>query len=357
MKVMLIAYHFDEYMLELFSALSKLDTYIVLILITNNPIPKGYEKNNLITIKKPRTRNVVKNVFILQRLRNEIKDFQPNVIHFQGCTFWFCLILRQYYKKIKFVHTIHDVCPHEGEGSLFKKCINHYFRKHSNLFIVHGEFLKKLLLEICPWIKQDSVYSIAHGPLSVYSKQNSDVYSEINNSVLFFGRLSKYKGLQYLIKAEPLISEFIEDFRIVIAGDGVDFVNFEKMMKDKSKFIILNRYIKNQEIPKIFQESSLVVLPYIEASQSGVIPLAYEFRKPVIATSVGSIPEVVDHGVTGFVIEPKNSKQIAENIIYLLQNPTLRKKMGENGFEKLQRDMNWNNIADKTKNVYLDSLK
>jgi glycosyltransferase involved in cell wall biosynthesis len=97
-------------------------------------------------------------------------------------------------------------------------------------------------------------------------------------------------------------------------------------------------------------------LPYIEASQSGVIPTAYGFKKPVVVTSAGSIPEIVDDGITGFIVPPKDVNALAEAIIKLLKDRELRRKMGENAYKKLKKDLSWDNIAEKTIQVYKETI-
>ena len=79
---------------------------------------------------------------------------------------------------------------------------------------------------------------------------------------------------------------------------------------------------------ELFQRASIVVLPYIEGSQTGIIPIAYSFKKPVIATNVGSISEVVEDGVTGFIVPPRDSHALADAIIKILKDDDLRKRDG-----------------------------
>jgi glycosyltransferase involved in cell wall biosynthesis len=109
-------------------------------------------------------------------------------------------------------------------------------------------------------------------------------------------------------------------------------------------------------VTKLFQEASLVVLPYIDGSQSGVIPMAYAFSKPVVTTNVGSLPENVDDGITGYIVPPRDSQKLAEAIIDLLINSEKRKKMGMNAFKKTQEELAWKNIATKTLEIYKKAL-
>jgi glycosyltransferase involved in cell wall biosynthesis len=128
------------------------------------------------------------------------------------------------------------------------------------------------------------------------------------------------------------------------------------MMINRDNFIVHNYRIPYKEGAELFQRCSVVVLPYIDASQSGVIPTAYGFKKPVVVTNVGSIPEIVDDGVTGFIVPPKNPEALAEAIIKLLKDEKSRKQMGENAYKKLKTDLSWDNIVEKTIEVYKKAI-
>lgn len=227
-------------------------------------------------------------------------------------------------------------------------------RKRADVTVVHGQSLKeKMVAEYR--IKTDRVFVVPLG--SPESKafvmhRRADTTEE-GNVVLFFGWIAPYKGLEYLIKAEPLITKEVPDAKIVIAGRGQDFGRYRAMMTGREdRFVVINRYISEEEGAELFQKSSVVVLPYVEASQSGVIPLAYEFKKPVVVTRVGSLPEVVRDGETGYIVPPKDQKTLAEAILRLLRDEKLREEMGENGYRFLLSDMNWDDIVKKTKFVY-----
>jgi glycosyltransferase involved in cell wall biosynthesis len=124
----------------------------------------------------------------------------------------------------------------------------------------------------------------------------------------------------------------------------------------QNKFNVLNYNISNQEAAELFQKCSVVVLPYIDASQSGVILPAYAFKKPVVITDVGSIAETVDDGVTGFIVPPKDTEALAKAIIKLLNDAKLRKIIGNNAYHKLKTDLSWDIIAQKTMQVYQKAL-
>ena len=95
-----------------------------------------------------------------------------------------------------------------------------------------------------------------------------------------------------------------------------------------------------------------MVLPYIEASQSGIVSLAYTFGKPVVVTNVGSIPEVVDDGQTGIIVPPENAEALAKALVELLNDDEKRERMGQNALFKAKTMLSWETIAEQTAAVY-----
>ena len=255
------------------------------------------------------------------------------------------------------VTTVHDVMHHVGDRRS-RKIPSFMFRlpvRYADQIIVHGEKLRKVMMEKSKR-SDDNIQVIPHGEFSFYKKFTRRTVKEENYLILFFGRIWEYKGLRYLIEAEPVITEKVPSAKIVIAGSGENFQKYQKMMVHREKFITYNNFIPNEMVAELFQKASVVVLPYIEASQSGVIPLAYAFKKPVVVTDVGSIPEVVDDGETGYIVPPRNSEKLAEAIIDLLKDKEKRKRMGENAYKKTEEELSWNNIAVKTIEVYKKAL-
>jgi glycosyltransferase involved in cell wall biosynthesis len=136
--------------------------------------------------------------------------------------------------------------------------------------------------------------------------------------MLFFGYVRKYKGLHYLLDAMPLVLKQIT-VKLLIAGE---FYDDEQQYREQIKKLGLNDfvsvhgdYIPNEEVGLFYYAADVVVLPYISATQSGIIQIAYNYDKPVITTDVGGLPEVVDQGKTGFIVPSENVEAIAESII------------------------------------------
>jgi len=295
----------------------------------------------------------MRDIWDILRLTQYIRKYKPDVIHIQDSVNWRIFLLALLNKNERLIVTIHDVQSHAGESNGWKDIFHRWLLKKANKIIVHGEFLKKQFQERFVDLMKN-VYVIPHGVLSVYQKWDEPTVREVEGLVLFFGRISHYKGIDVLLKAWPIVSREISTSKLVIAGKGQDISPYLEMIGELKNVEVDNRFIPHDEVPNLFRRASLVVIPYIEASQSGVIALAYAFSKPVVVTEVGSLPEVVDEGETGFIVSPNNHEALAEAIVKILENPNLRKNMVKSIYVKAIGELSWENVARKTVAVYSD---
>jgi glycosyltransferase involved in cell wall biosynthesis len=134
--------------------------------------------------------------------------------------------------------------------------------------------------------------------------------------VLFFGRVLPYKGLEYLLQAFQQLDP--NRFELVVAGEG----DVSGYALDRPNVRTINRFITDQEMPALFLEAHAVVLPYVAASQSGVAYMAFAFGRPVIATRVGALAEVIADGDTGYLVEPCDGAALASALERLADTAT-----------------------------------
>lgn len=277
------------------------------------------------------------------------KTFKPDIIHFTD--FNYLLIpLIPFIRKYPIIVTAHDVSVHEGSDTLFNKIVLRLFLMMGKYHIVHGEGLKNQLAK--KGFKEERISIIPHGDYSFFLKYKNEEVIE-SCDLLFFGRILKYKGLDYLLKAMKIVIDQNKGVRLVIAGSG-DIDEYQPLIEsiDITNLDIHNSFIPDHDVPKFFMAAKIVVLPYIEASQTGVVPIAYAFKKPVIATSVGAIPEMVEDGITGLIVPPKDENALAEAIIQLLNDDPGRKLMGEQAYVKMRQDLSWETVSEKTTELY-----
>ncbi len=362
MRIILYGW-FIDYQIQLANYLSQEHT--VMVVLPFDALPEEYigaldkgVKLRLLGWHKAKWYHY-RNVSLPFKIIKTINEFDPDIVHVQPQSphllFW---PVHPFLKRCPLVFTIHDVKPHPGSVTVLTRVMRWYAKRHFDHVFVHGEILKKQMIKEYN-ISNAQVHTIHIGEHEVapFMKHERPDIEEEGNLILFFGRIYKYKGLDYLIQAEPLITQEFPGARIIIAGIGENFDKYEKLMGNRrDKFIVHNYQIPYEEGAELFQRSSIVVLPYIEASQSGVIPTAYGFKKPVVVTDVGSISEIVDEGITGLIVPSRNPEALAEAIIKLLKAPNLRIEMGENAHKKLKTDFSWKKIGEKTVEVYKQAL-
>lgn len=135
---------------------------------------------------------------------------------------------------------------------------------------------------------------------------------------LFFGFVRPYKGLRYLLEAMPEVLRHV-DVRLVIAGefweDKGSYLERISRLGIEKAVTVVDRYVSNEETGTFFAAADVVVLPYTHVTQSAVVQLAFAFDKPVITTSVGELPRVVEEGKTGLIVPPQDSRALAAALV------------------------------------------
>jgi len=236
-------------------------------------------------------------------------------------------MVRRHLPTTKVLFICHNVIPHDV-GRMHLLLVKALLKK-GDFAIVHAEQERRLVQEAAPSIEvikhvhpiydffaASSVRS-EHELSLQYARTNLRI-SKDKLVLLFFGFVRPYKGLDLLIKAMPKIGERLDACLLVVGEFWENRTQFDEMIEDLSlteKVIIVDRYVPDNEVALYFSAADIVVLPYREATQSGIIQIAYGFRKPVITTDVGGLPEVVEEGRTGYVIPKDSPDAIAEAVL------------------------------------------
>ncbi len=329
-----------------FPAVSKFDTWLRERRIVDETI-------SLRLIDHPTTGRYLQKISMAFGLAQSIRELHPDVVHYQsGGTLWFPLAMSRL-RRFPLVVTIHDVTHHTGDrpSKAILVSTNFLVSHLSHEIIVHGQHQAEALSRTYRTPRK-KVNVVPMGSFPLYKAFWGGETKQDGQVVLFFGRMRAYKGLEVLIKAAPIIAARIPNVRIVIAGAGECESAHRAARERPDLFEIHNRYIPAEEVPNLFQRAALVVLPYLDATQTAVAPLAYLFGKPVVATAVGSIPEIVDDGKTGLLVAPGDELALAKAVATLLEDPKRREAMGQAAAAKVEQDLSWDSIAAKTLAVY-----
>lgn len=356
MKIAFLSYDFPEYCIRHANAMSA--DHQVLLMLPGNV---AEEYRHLLEpavhyepFHRPRYRQPFRQLATVIRILHKVRAYKPDVVHFQNGHLYFNLAL-SLLKKCPLIITIHDPRQHLGddESNLTPQALMDYGFKKADRVIVHGTALKPLVVNELGF-KDHLVHVIPH--VAIGDRKIDVPVTDDGNTLLFFGRIWEYKGLAYLIRAEPKISAEFPNLRIVIGGQGQDFDRYRRIMVHPDRFEVHNEWIGADQRARLFAAASIVVLPYVEATQSGVIPVAYTYAKPVIATRTGGLPDMVEHGHTGLLVPPRDSDALAEAVIALLRNEPRRLAMGRAGRDKLQRECSPQVVTRQTLDVYRETI-
>jgi len=306
---------------------------------------------------------------------------KPRILHIlwnNKLEFFDRTILMLYYKvrAKKIALTAHNVnqARRDSKDSLLNRVTLRIQYRLSDHIFVHT---KKMKDELC----QD--FGIAEKTITVIRHPINNAFPETNltpseakqrlglgndeKAILFFGRVRPYKGIENLLAAFKLISaNGRENYRLIIAGEpmkGSEAYLHEIQQTIKREFnqshvIVRIQFIPDEEIELYLKGADVLVLPYKEIFQSGVLFLAYSFGLPVVATDVGSFREEIVEGNTGFVCKPGDPAELAKAIQRYFASDLYKNLTARRQELKDYADANhsWHAVADLTRNAYAKML-
>lgn len=297
------------------------------------------------------------------KVARSIRRQNPELVIFPWWTsfwtapFWTITTLSKVFSNIRVLFLCHNVIEHES--NTFRKMCTRWILKNGDFFIVHSGNDKDNLLKMFPYAR---VRQSFHPIYDMFNYGSFDVQGErrrlglSGNIVLFFGFIREYKGLEYLFRAMPQVVENISA-NVLVVGEfwhnKEKYLQLIEELEIKKHVTIIDEYVPNEEVGKYFSAADLVVQPYVSATGSGIIQIAFGFHKPVIATRVGCLPEVVEDGKTGYLISPKSSSEIASAIVKFFQEKKA-KEFSENVKRENYR-FSWDRMVDVIEELALSA--
>ena len=248
-------------------------------------------------------------------------------------------------KGVKIICIIDNAIPHETR--FFDKPLARLFFRQCTHFIVMSDVVRNDLHQLYP-----EAHSLLL-PHPLYNhfgeKQDRKTACETLNlhpdkkTLLFFGLIRDYKGLDLLIDA---MASTDESYQLIIAGESYgDFGKYRQIIDvspAKNRIQVRNRYIADEEVPILFSAADALILPYKSATQSGVIPIAYHFEVPVLATDVGGLKETIEQAGTGLICQP-TAASLAEGIQKIFQSD---RTVFVANIQKEKKALSWENFAE-----------
>ena len=299
---------------------------------------------------------------------------KPDIIQFTKIEFPFEVLFIRYLYKRGFVLTqiCHEFESRESQGifsSIPLMFTGDAYTCFSAIFF-HAHENRNRFFAMYPSVSEDKTHIIPHGNsswlLDVPSRsaralQQHYGLQDGERVVLFFGLLAPSKGLDDLIDGFAIASRSCQA-KLIIAGFPTKHIDMNILRARVESYGLTNRvifdtrYIPLDEISPLMKIATVVVYPYRSSTQSGALQAAYIFGRPVIATTVGGLPEAVEDGQSGFLVQAESPGALAEKIITLINNPVLALKMGNYARYVAETRFNWQTVAKQIVQVYDDVL-
>ena len=359
MRVALLALHFAEYAGRLALALSARHEVLLVLRSSNAQNELSDDLRALlhgkVTVRslEPHRMRDPRTLGTSLQVNRMLQDFSPEVLHIQEVhpvlVGWTFLSFR---RRIPVVLTVHDPVEHSGgfHKHAWQWRIVTWLRRRASRIIVHGPRMQAELEDLDRRVA-GRIDVIPHGVLGRDSI-DSDVSGYEPGTFLFFGRVLAYKGLRYLLDAGDILHGRGHDFRLIVAGTGSDLENHRKRIASTAWVELIDRYIPASEVPDLFRRAMAVVLPYTDATQSGVSAMAFACARSVIATDVGDVPDVVIDGQTGLIVPPRDSLSLADAMEKLLVNRPLADALSAGASRFASEKLSWPHIAELTGGTY-----
>jgi len=251
-----------------------------------------------------------------------IAAFQPDVCLF---AYWMPFFIPAYWRLISTLRPIsktailcHNVEEHESIAGL--RWLKRRFFQAADRLVVLSSVSRQQLESLGV---KTPVAVLFHPVHSVYGNEVSQDTARRRLGVppdvpviLYFGLVRPYKGLVYLLEAAHRLRQQGVSFHLRVAGEFYQGYNEAAELVSRwglgDCVVLEDRFIPDGEVTTYFSAADVVALPYITATQSGVIPIAYNFNRPVVVTEVGGLPEMVLPGETGYLVPPRDSSSLAE---------------------------------------------
>jgi glycosyltransferase involved in cell wall biosynthesis len=273
-----------------------------------------------------------RSLLLVWRVLRRLAAFRPDVVHFLGDSIVWLALALPWLRRRPLVVTVHDVKMHPGDTQTQRVPTTtvDLLRRAADAVIVHGDGLARELA--ATGVRPPAgIHAVAHPVLDRHRRLAAAPGSRaalpgsgVGPRLLFFGRVMAYKGLAVLLAAADRLIERYPSLVVTVAGRGPELDRLRPELDRRPWFVVHDTYVPDAEVAGLFHATDLLVLPYIEASQSGVAALAAAFGTPVVASDVGELGEVVRATGMGVVVPPDDSVALAGAIGQLIEAPERR---------------------------------
>lgn len=361
MKISIIAFSFTEYTARLALALAargcEVQTHFREANAAGDLSPRLWaelERHTQIVLHPQLKRR--ESLFGGWRLHRALRKFGPDVVHVQESLPWPTVVARLLdFGKTPLVLTMHDVHAHSGADQKVRARDNRAFeflRRKADGVIVHGPRAAEEAL--AAYARLDGrLRVVPHGTLG---DVDSPRPAPEPGLFLFFGRVEAYKGLGILLEATRLLLARGHAFRVHIAGRGSDLDNRRAEIAALSCITVDERFIPAAEAESLLRRAEAIIMPYLDATQSGVLAYALNAGRGVVATRVGDLPDIVRDEDNGLLVPPNDPQALAAAMERMLVDEGLSEKLAAGALRTAQTALSWDRIAEMTVGVYRQAI-
>lgn len=257
------------------------------------------------------------------------------------------------YRRMPVVMSVHDPEPHSGEEDWRKKFARYLAYPITDRFVLYSDAAKAEFARRHR-LSPAAIVGAHLGVYGVFREWASDTTHLQQPTVMFFGRMSPYKGLDVFYDAAVLIAKRMQGVKFVVAGRPIEHYTppAPPSLEGPSTVEVLHRYLTSAETARLFQQANVVVCPYRDATQSGVVLTAYAFRVPVVASAVGGMPEYVTQGKTGLLVPVGDPRAVADAVCRILSDPAFAQHLKEGTAAAESGELSWRNTAEVLIDTY-----
>jgi glycosyltransferase involved in cell wall biosynthesis len=256
-------------------------------------------------------------------------------------------------KGIKTVVIAHNIDFHEKW--LLGKWLTKSLLKKAWRIIALSDAVYKDICQLYGESSKNKTYKLFHPLYDFYDlkkftqKEAKQILNITEKQViLFYGYIKPYKGVDILIKSFDTIKKRLPDAVLLIVGEIYgDKQQYEDLIAKSafsSSIILIDKYVTNEETELYFKAADVLAVPYRQATQSGVVQIAYSMKKGVVATPVGGLPEMVIEGKTGCLSKSAAERDFAEGVLEFF---TLDRDMVRAHIEDQRKNLSWNSFVEK----------
>ena len=238
---------------------------------------------------------------------------------------------------------VHDPEAHSGNDRAIADGASKrtaWIRENVDVALLHGGYCTGVFSRHY----RTKVHTTTHGV--VLDPGDESVARPKSNRFLMFGRMEAYKGLDTLLSALKLLLARGIAPEVILAGRGDELDRLATEFVALPNVQVLNEFIPTRRLVELIQGCDAVLLPYLDATQSGVVAAAFANGRPVVASRVGGIPDVVSHGESGLLVSPGNADELARAMETLMANGELWERLENGARHAAKVNLCWDNIVE-----------